>query len=175
MGARRAPCVPICLLAPWVGSVRGASGLRRRQEPPNASLSLRRQRGAPGHVRMFCGGFLGVSQLPVGAVLGGRKLDLGMFCVPPSRGVLGDSVSHSLLFLHLLPYVPSGGSESGRSTPSLSVASDGKTPQLSYQPAPRHFHVPGRCRQTRRWALHFPSHTSSSLRGPPRPTLTLHL
>ncbi|XP_049638523.1 actin-binding LIM protein 2 isoform X2 [Suncus etruscus] len=34
------------------------------------------------------------------------------------------------------------GSESGRSTPSLSVASDGKAPQLSYQPAPRHFHVP---------------------------------
>lgn len=90
MGARRAPaqapCVPICLLAPWVGSVRGAPGLRLRQEPPNASLSLRRQRGTPGHVRMFCGGFSGVSQLPVGAVLGGRKSDLGMFCVPPSRG-----------------------------------------------------------------------------------------
>ncbi|XP_071073566.1 actin-binding LIM protein 2 isoform X8 [Dasypus novemcinctus] len=34
------------------------------------------------------------------------------------------------------------GSESGRSTPSLSVLSDSKPPPCSYQQAPRHFHVP---------------------------------
>ena len=40
--------------------------------------------------------------------------------------------------------LPSGGSESGRSTPSLSVLSDSKPPPCTYQQAPRHFHVPGR-------------------------------
>ncbi|KAF6128486.1 actin binding LIM protein family member 2 [Phyllostomus discolor] len=34
------------------------------------------------------------------------------------------------------------GSESGRSTPSLSVLSDSKPPPSAYQQAPRHFHVP---------------------------------
>eukprot|EP00070_Physeter_catodon_P041257 XP_028348151.1 actin-binding LIM protein 2 isoform X3 [Physeter catodon] len=34
------------------------------------------------------------------------------------------------------------GSESGRSTSSLSVLSDGKPPPSTYQQAPRHFHVP---------------------------------
>ncbi|CAK7295604.1 Actin-binding LIM protein 2 [Vulpes lagopus] len=34
------------------------------------------------------------------------------------------------------------GSESGRSTPSLSVLSDSKPPPCTYQQAPRHFHVP---------------------------------
>ncbi|XP_010368317.1 actin-binding LIM protein 2 isoform X16 [Rhinopithecus roxellana] len=34
------------------------------------------------------------------------------------------------------------GSESGRSTPSLSVLSDSKPPPSTYQQAPRHFHVP---------------------------------
>uniref|UniRef100_A0A8D2CUC5 Actin-binding LIM protein 2 n=1 Tax=Sciurus vulgaris TaxID=55149 RepID=A0A8D2CUC5_SCIVU len=34
------------------------------------------------------------------------------------------------------------GSESGRSTPSLSVLSDSRPPSSSYQQAPRHFHVP---------------------------------
>lgn len=38
-----------------------------------------------------------------------------------------------------------GGSESGRSTPSLSVLSDSRPP-ATYQQAPRHFHVPGRHR-----------------------------
>ncbi|TKC50967.1 hypothetical protein EI555_001279, partial [Monodon monoceros] len=37
---------------------------------------------------------------------------------------------------------PSGGSESGRSTSSLSVLSDSKPPPSTYQQAPRHFHVP---------------------------------
>nr|XP_039324221.1 actin-binding LIM protein 2 isoform X12 [Saimiri boliviensis boliviensis] len=34
------------------------------------------------------------------------------------------------------------GSESGRSTPSLSMLSDSKPPPSTYQQAPRHFHVP---------------------------------
>ncbi|XP_028284551.1 actin-binding LIM protein 2 isoform X16 [Parambassis ranga] len=34
------------------------------------------------------------------------------------------------------------GSESGRSTPSLSTHSDGKSPSSTYMPAPRHFHIP---------------------------------
>uniref|UniRef100_A0A140TAH7 Actin-binding LIM protein 2 n=1 Tax=Rattus norvegicus TaxID=10116 RepID=A0A140TAH7_RAT len=34
------------------------------------------------------------------------------------------------------------GSESGRSTPSLSVHSDSRPPSSTYQQAPRHFHVP---------------------------------
>lgn len=41
---------------------------------------------------------------------------------------------------------PTGGSESGRSTPSLSTYSDGKSPSSTstYVAAPRHFHIPGR-------------------------------
>nr|XP_043876684.1 actin-binding LIM protein 2 isoform X7 [Solea senegalensis] len=43
--------------------------------------------------------------------------------------------------LHLsLP--PPNGSESGRSTPSLSTYSDGKSPSSTYVPVPRHFHIP---------------------------------
>ncbi|KAG7496000.1 actin-binding LIM protein 2 isoform X9 [Solea senegalensis] len=34
------------------------------------------------------------------------------------------------------------GSESGRSTPSLSTYSDGKSPSSTYVPVPRHFHIP---------------------------------
>ncbi|XP_069450905.1 actin-binding LIM protein 2 isoform X3 [Ovis canadensis] len=41
---------------------------------------------------------------------------------------------------HYIPYFQ--GSESGRSTPSLSVLSDSKPPPSTYQQAPRHFHVP---------------------------------
>lgn len=40
--------------------------------------------------------------------------------------------------------LPSGGSESGRSTPSLSMLSDSRPPSSTYQQAPRHFHIPGR-------------------------------
>lgn len=39
---------------------------------------------------------------------------------------------------------PTEGSESGRSTPSLSTFSDGKSPSSTYVPVPRHFHIPGR-------------------------------
>ncbi|XP_027455243.1 actin-binding LIM protein 2 isoform X10 [Zalophus californianus] len=41
---------------------------------------------------------------------------------------------------HYVPYFR--GSESGRSTPSLSVLSDSKPPPCTYQQAPRHFHIP---------------------------------
>ncbi|XP_047654136.1 actin-binding LIM protein 2 isoform X18 [Phacochoerus africanus] len=41
---------------------------------------------------------------------------------------------------HYVPYFR--GSESGRSTPSLSVPPDSKPPPSTYQQAPRHFHVP---------------------------------
>ncbi|XP_053528441.1 actin-binding LIM protein 2 [Artibeus jamaicensis] len=41
---------------------------------------------------------------------------------------------------HYIPYFR--GSESGRSTPSLSVGSDSRPPPSTYQQAPRHFHVP---------------------------------
>lgn len=40
--------------------------------------------------------------------------------------------------------LPLGGSESGRSTPSLSMYSDSKSSPSVYQQAPRHFHIPGR-------------------------------
>lgn len=40
--------------------------------------------------------------------------------------------------------LPLGGSESGRSTPSLSMYSDSKSSSSVYQQAPRHFHIPGR-------------------------------
>nr|XP_040037431.1 actin-binding LIM protein 2 isoform X10 [Gasterosteus aculeatus aculeatus] len=43
--------------------------------------------------------------------------------------------------LHLSLPSPDG-SESGRSTPSLSTYSDGKSPSSTYVAAPRHFHVP---------------------------------
>ncbi|XP_014011022.1 actin-binding LIM protein 2 isoform X12 [Salmo salar] len=45
-------------------------------------------------------------------------------------------------FLHLNLPPHSHGSESGRSTPSLSTYSDGKSPSSTYVAAPRHFHVP---------------------------------
>ncbi|XP_006893731.1 PREDICTED: actin-binding LIM protein 2 [Elephantulus edwardii] len=41
---------------------------------------------------------------------------------------------------HYMPYFR--GSESGRSTPSLSMLSDSRPPPSTYQQAPRHFHVP---------------------------------
>nr|BAC32905.1 unnamed protein product [Mus musculus] len=41
---------------------------------------------------------------------------------------------------HYIPYFR--GSESGRSTPSLSVHSNSRPPSSTYQQAPRHFHVP---------------------------------
>ncbi|XP_038831892.1 actin-binding LIM protein 2 [Salvelinus namaycush] len=49
----------------------------------------------------------------------------------------------TLAMLQQHNYVPYfRGSESGRSTPSLSTYSDGKSPSSTYVAAPRHFHVP---------------------------------
>lgn len=51
-----------------------------------------------------------------------------------------------LFFFSCLPWPSTPrGSESGRSTPSLSTYSDGKSPSSTYVAAPRHFHIPGRC------------------------------
>lgn len=68
------------------------------------------------------------------------------FC-PPMPFVFSPTLS-PLPFLsnaHPTPS-PTGGSESGRSTPSLSTYSDGKSPSSTstYMAAPRHFHIPGR-------------------------------
>uniref|UniRef100_H3CE31 Actin binding LIM protein family member 2 n=1 Tax=Tetraodon nigroviridis TaxID=99883 RepID=H3CE31_TETNG len=59
-------------------------------------------------------------------------------------------VSRATLTGRLRRYTPSRspqnysrpGSESGRSSPSLSTFSDGKSPSSTYVPAPRHFHIP---------------------------------
>nr|XP_040037428.1 actin-binding LIM protein 2 isoform X7 [Gasterosteus aculeatus aculeatus] len=49
----------------------------------------------------------------------------------------------TLAMLQQHNYIPYfRGSESGRSTPSLSTYSDGKSPSSTYVAAPRHFHVP---------------------------------
>lgn len=55
--------------------------------------------------------------------------------------------------------LPSGGSESGRSTPSLSVHSDSRPPSSTYQQAPRHFHVPGRFTNVGWLLVHHLGHT----------------
>ncbi|CAL8376544.1 unnamed protein product [Boreogadus saida] len=65
--------------------------------------------------------------------------------IPYYRGFyvdpLTDSKSRNSLQLNL---PPPNGSESGRSTPSLSTYSDGKSPSsaTTYMAAPRHFHIP---------------------------------
>lgn len=53
-----------------------------------------------------------------------------------------ESQPKTSLHLNLPPH--GHGSESGRSTPSLSTYSDGKSPSFTYVATPRHFHVPGR-------------------------------
>ncbi|XP_076856050.1 actin-binding LIM protein 2 isoform X4 [Brachyhypopomus gauderio] len=51
---------------------------------------------------------------------------------------VSESKPRTGLHLSLSPY----GSESGRSTPSLSAYSDGKSPSSTYVSAPKHFHIP---------------------------------
>ncbi|XP_072524087.1 actin-binding LIM protein 2 isoform X2 [Salminus brasiliensis] len=51
---------------------------------------------------------------------------------------VSESKPRTGLHLSLPPY----GSESGRSTPSLSTYSDGKSPSSTYVAAPKHFHIP---------------------------------
>lgn len=67
------------------------------------------------------------------------------FCLPPVSFVPPKPIP--TLFLSTCNASPAasppGGSESGRSTPSLSTYSDGKSPSSTYVAAPRHFHIPG--------------------------------
>lgn len=67
------------------------------------------------------------------------------FCLPPVSFVSPKPIP--TLFLSTCNASPAasppGGSESGRSTPSLSTYSDGKSPSSTYVAAPRHFHIPG--------------------------------
>ncbi|XP_066519537.1 actin-binding LIM protein 2 isoform X4 [Hoplias malabaricus] len=66
--------------------------------------------------------------------------------IPYFRGIetefkqeaVSESKPRTGLHLSLPPY----GSESGRSTPSLSTYSDGKSPSSTYVAAPKHFHIP---------------------------------
>ncbi|XP_028284545.1 actin-binding LIM protein 2 isoform X10 [Parambassis ranga] len=64
----------------------------------------------------------------------------------PTGGSAGLSLHLNPTTLAMLQqhnYIPYfRGSESGRSTPSLSTHSDGKSPSSTYMPAPRHFHIP---------------------------------
>lgn len=65
----------------------------------------------------------------------------------PTSFVSSNTLSFLPFISRCLPLPsPTGGSESGRSTPSLSTYSDGKSPSSTstYVAAPRHFHVPGR-------------------------------
>lgn len=76
----------------------------------------------------------------------------------PCRSALKPS---ALLFCpsYAVSALPYGGSESGRSTPSLSVHSDSRPPSSTYQQAPRHFHVPGRFLHVCRFLVHHLGHT----------------
>ncbi|CAF91493.1 unnamed protein product [Tetraodon nigroviridis] len=61
----------------------------------------------------------------------------------PAAGLSYHLNPTTLAMLQQHNYVPdSRGSESGRSSPSLSTFSDGKSPSSTYVPAPRHFHIP---------------------------------
>ncbi|XP_077356180.1 actin-binding LIM protein 2 isoform X4 [Festucalex cinctus] len=61
--------------------------------------------------------------------------------IPYFRGFKQDPLPRTSLHL---AFPPPNGSESGRSTPSLSAYSDGKSPSSAstYVAAPRHFHIP---------------------------------
>lgn len=68
------------------------------------------------------------------------------FCLPPVSFVSPKPTPTLFLSTCNAPSPaasPPGGSESGRSTPSLSTYSDGKSPSSTYVAAPRHFHIPG--------------------------------
>ncbi|XP_031730142.1 actin-binding LIM protein 2-like isoform X2 [Anarrhichthys ocellatus] len=70
----------------------------------------------------------------------------GKYSPTPVGGIAGLSFHLNPTTLAMLQqhnYIPYfRGSESGRSTPSLSTYSDGKSPSSTYVAAPRHFHVP---------------------------------
>ncbi|KAL2076535.1 hypothetical protein ACEWY4_027868 [Coilia grayii] len=62
--------------------------------------------------------------------------------IPYFRGQTQDPVLEIKPRTSLHLNLPPNGSESGRSTPSLSTYSDGKSPSSTYVAAPRHFHIP---------------------------------
>ncbi|XP_029696182.1 actin-binding LIM protein 2 isoform X3 [Takifugu rubripes] len=72
--------------------------------------------------------------------------DGGKYSPAPAVGSAGLSYHLNPTTLTMLQqhnYIPYfRGSESGRSTPSLSTFSDGKSPSSTYVPVPRHFHIP---------------------------------
>ncbi|XP_075942982.1 actin-binding LIM protein 2 [Anarhichas minor] len=77
---------------------------------------------------------------------GGGGGGSGKYSPTPVGGIAGLSFHLNPTTLAMLQqhnYIPYfRGSESGRSTPSLSTYSDGKSPSSTYVAAPRHFHVP---------------------------------
>lgn len=70
------------------------------------------------------------------------------FCLPNALFFLPNPFPFSFHMQRQPSCFQTGGSESGRSTPSLSTYSDGKSPSSAstYVAAPRHFHIPGRPR-----------------------------
>ncbi|XP_008322113.1 actin-binding LIM protein 2 isoform X3 [Cynoglossus semilaevis] len=78
----------------------------------------------------------------------GGGVGTGKYSPIPAGGSAGLSLHLNPTTLAMLQqhnYIPYfRGSESGRSTPSLSTYSDGKSPSSSstYMPVPRHFHIP---------------------------------
>ncbi|XP_015256184.1 PREDICTED: actin-binding LIM protein 1-like [Cyprinodon variegatus] len=85
---------------------------------------------------------------PGGTKGGAGAVGLGKYSPTPAGGSAGLSLQLNPTTLAMLQqhnYVPYfQGSESGRSTPSLSTYSDGKSPSSTstYVAAPRHFHIP---------------------------------
>ncbi|XP_014011030.1 actin-binding LIM protein 2 isoform X21 [Salmo salar] len=86
--------------------------------------------------------YSGVLQMPGGMTVPGRISPRGRVS-PGGRNSPLPLNPTTLAMLQQHNYVPYfRGSESGRSTPSLSTYSDGKSPSSTYVAAPRHFHVP---------------------------------
>ncbi|XP_031441277.1 actin-binding LIM protein 2 isoform X2 [Clupea harengus] len=91
-----------------------------------------------GGSRYASGGARDSSSLPQYYSGGGKQggqLGSGGTTLPLNPTTLAMLQQHNYI-----PYFR--GSESGRSTPSLSTYSDGKSPSSTYVAAPRHFHIP---------------------------------
>lgn len=122
---------------------------RARRLPGSRSHRL----SATGPVEGWARGWINKSWAHCGDVAGGHTPVPGQRRGRPHRrgvGLPGSALSrlkHSALLPSPSPAAAAlraGGSESGRSTPSLSVLSDSKPAPSTYQQAPRHFHIPGR-------------------------------
>ncbi|KAK3559839.1 hypothetical protein QTP86_021436 [Hemibagrus guttatus] len=72
----------------------------------------------------------------------GLHLSLPSYATQCNSALLTSPAPPPLCLYLPSPPAPSGGSESGRSTPSLSTYSDGKSPSSTYVAAPKHFHIP---------------------------------